>query len=394
MAALPQQVARHRVLLVQAAILLAAIPAVMRTARWWRTPQFAVPIIHGRSVTAPRFEEELLPEGTTPFVHAPSATELPNGDLIAVWYGGRNEMQSDVSIFASRYDRVAKTWSKPAVIITAAATASGIGAHVKSLGNPVIHASGDRLTLFYTAVVLGGWSGGTICMAQSADGFHWTPPRRIYGTPFFDISLLVKGRVVPYVDGSVALPYYQQLTRRWSGVMRITPDGTVVDNVRIDASYPLIQPWIVPGDFTHAVALMRWSSRQPGNVNIAWSSDGGRHWSAPQSSAVMHRDSAVAAVRLSDRSLFAVYNNTMQDRRDLAFVRSPDDGIHWSQPWSIERDREPEAWFTREYSYPFMLQTNDGMIHVFYTWRRLRIAHLSFNESWIFENAQLTGGVR
>lgn len=388
MAALPQQV---RAVIVQAAIVLAAVPAIMRSAEWSRTPRFAVPIAKGRSTAPPKFEEELLPRGSTPFVHAPSAAELPNGDLIAVWYGGTDEMQADVGIMSSRFDRETRSWSAPAFIETGISATAGIGAHVKSVGNPVVYATRDQVTLFFTAVVLGGWSGGTICVKQSTDGgTHWTPARRLYASPFFDIATLVKGRVVPYVDGSIALPYYHQLLRRWPGVLRIAPDGTVVDAIRIEAPWPLIQPWIVPTDFTHAIALMRWSSRIPGNVAMSRTDDAGRHWSAPERTAVMHRDSAVAAVRLSDGSLLAVYNNVPWDRRQLALVRSADD-VHWSRLWPIESDHAPDAWFAREYSYPFMLQTSDGMIHVFYTWRRLRIAHLAFNESWVFQNAQLMG---
>ena len=390
MAALPQQTVK--VLLVQAAILIAAVPVVMRSAHWSRTPNFAVPIAKGRNVSPPRFNEELLPDGGTPFVHAPSATETSNGDIIAVWYGGRNEMQADVAIYASRFDHESKSWSKPFVIEGAASASQGIGAHVKSLGNPVIYAAGERLTLFFTAVVLGGWSGGTICVKQSADGVHWSPARRLYGSPFFDVSLLSKGRVIPYVDGGILLPFYQQMFRRWSGMMRIAPDGSVVDITRIDASYPLIQPWVVPSDFTHAVALMRWSSRIAGSVNLSRTADGGRHWTRPEPSSLTNRDSAVAAVRLSDRSLLAAFNNMTRERRKLALARSVDDGVHWSPPWSVENDNEPVAWFAREYSYPFMMQTSDGTIHLFYTWRRLRIAHLSFNESWVVQNAELMRG--
>jgi hypothetical protein len=37
----------------------------------------------------------------------------------------------------------------------------------------------------------------------------------------------------------------------------------------------------------------------------------------------------------------------------------------------------------REYSYPWLIRDPTGQFHVFYTWNRVRIKHVSFNESWL-----------
>jgi len=36
-----------------------------------------------------------------------------------------------------------------------------------------------------------------------------------------------------------------------------------------------------------------------------------------------------------------------------------------------------------EFSYPFLLQTGDGRVHLVYTWKRKAIKHLAFNLLWL-----------
>ncbi len=111
--------------------------------------------------------------------------------------------------------------------------------------------------------------------------------------------------------------------------------------------------------------------------------DGGLRWSPVFGTNLVHRDAAVAAERLSDGSLIALYNNTAWDRRDLSIVRSTDGGRSWSKPHPFERDTSPDLSVRREYSYPYLYRSNDGRIHLLYTWQRTKIRHLVFNDTWI-----------
>ena len=48
------------------------------------------------------------------------------------------------------------------------------------------------------------------------------------------------------------------------------------------------------------------------------------------------------------------------------------DGDHWTPLRTLESD-------PGEYSYPAMIQSSDGMIHIAYTWRRQKIKHVELS---------------
>jgi predicted neuraminidase len=63
-----------------------------------------------------------------------------------------------------------------------------------------------------------------------------------------------------------------------------------------------------------------------------------------------------------------VYNHTTEGRSPLNVALSRD-GIAWSRVVVLESD-------PGEYSYPAVIQTADGLVHVTYTWKRERIKHV------------------
>ena len=73
-----------------------------------------------------------------------------------------------------------------------------------------------------------------------------------------------------------------------------------------------------------------------------------------------------------------VYNHTPLARSPLNIAISHDDGDTWSEPKTLEDG-------PREYSYPAVIQTSDGLIHTTYTWRRERIRHCVLTEDWLMD---------
>jgi predicted neuraminidase len=74
------------------------------------------------------------------------------------------------------------------------------------------------------------------------------------------------------------------------------------------------------------------------------------------------------AVTLSDGRFLLVYNNTPNSRSPLNVALS-DDGKTWRMALTLES--EPG-----EFSYPAVIQSHDGLVHVTYTWKRKRVRHV------------------
>jgi alpha-L-rhamnosidase len=83
------------------------------------------------------------------------------------------------------------------------------------------------------------------------------------------------------------------------------------------------------------------------------------------------------AVTLADGRQLVVYNPTTRGRTPLAVALSRD-GKRWTKVLTLED--EPG-----EYSYPAVIQTSDGLVHVTYTWRRQRVKHV------VIDPAKLAG---
>jgi predicted neuraminidase len=89
------------------------------------------------------------------------------------------------------------------------------------------------------------------------------------------------------------------------------------------------------------------------------------------------------ALRMPDASLLLVFNNTGMKRYLLSLARSTDEGNTWSVIHDFERENPARIVWASEFSYPFIIRTRDGLLHLVYTWHRLRIKHIIFNEAWV-----------
>jgi predicted neuraminidase len=79
-------------------------------------------------------------------------------------------------------------------------------------------------------------------------------------------------------------------------------------------------------------------------------------------------NSGIDAVGLQDGRIVLVYNHTERGRTPLNVAVSKDGSV-WNSFLVLEN--EPG-----EFSYPAVIQTSDGNIHVTYTWNRKRIKHV------------------
>lgn len=106
------------------------------------------------------------------------------------------------------------------------------------------------------------------------------------------------------------------------------------------------------------------------------SKDGGKTWSEAEESVLPNPNAGIAMCKLKNGHVLLIFNNTKKGRSPLNLVRSLDGGKTWEEPFVLESN-------PGEYSYPCIIQTSDGKIHMTYTYRRYTIKHVEMNENWL-----------
>lgn len=376
----------------------------------------------------PMFRSDFASVATDLFVHAASVTELDDGRLLTVWFGGSREGASDVNIYGAYFDPKTQRWGDNQVLASRRSTHRAAGRTIRKLGNPVVSQAPDgKLWLFYVSVSVGGWAGSAINASYSTDGgVSWTTPTRLITSPFANISTLVKAAPVYYRDGSMGLPIYHEFLGKFAELLRLDAEGRVLDKVRISHGKHSLQPVVVPSSENQAVAIMRYAGSAPKRALLSRTADGGRSWPEPHKSKQANPNSALTALRLDDGSLLGVMNDLDDGRHRLGLLRSVDDGESWQLLARLEGDEHydgaklPRTQYTPMiekdfldsggpasdarwqsysqrldkricdddlcrfvYDYPFLIRSRDGVFHLVYTWNKSFIKHLQFNQAWL-----------
>jgi len=305
--------------------------------------------------------EPIYTSAPFPSAHASTIVET-RGGLVAAWFGGTGEGRPDVGIWLSR--RTDGRWSAPEAVADGRAPD---GAR-QPCWNPVLfQPSKGPLLLFYkVGPSPREWWG--MMRTSDDEGRTWSAAER-----------LPDGILGPIRAKPVELPGGDLLAGSST-----EHDGWVVHMERRAATWsksgPLndprefaaIQPTILVHSATRLQILCR---SQQGVVTEAWSEDGGRTWSRMRATGLPNPSAGIDAVRLADGRFLLAYNPTARGRETLAVAVS-DDGRTW-RPGLVLEDSPGE------HSYPAMIQTRDGLVHVTYTWRRERIQHVAFRPDGI-----------
>mgnify|MGYP006285813761 FL=1 len=125
-------------------------------------------------------------------------------------------------------------------------------------------------------------------------------------------------------------------------------------------------------------------------IYTAWSEDDGKTWTELEPTGLPNNNSGLDAVTLKDGKHLLVYNHidrsTSDDRRNRLHVAISEDGMNWSAVTALEDDGDTD----NEYSYPAVIQANDGTVHITYTWRRELIRHVKLNPA-AMDAVRITG---
>ncbi len=322
-------------------------------------------------------------DSPTRSVHAPTLVELSDGTILSVWYGGEREGAHDVALYSSHLDKLSQSWSKPVVSLSRQQVADDLGVHIRKLGNAVLLAGENQhVWMFFVTVSIGGWSTSSISMVKSVDGGNnWGKVKRLVTSPFLNLSTLTKGRPFFYQDGTIGLPVYHELAGKFAELLRLDTDGEVKEKIRMTKGRHKIQPDIAIIGEEHMLAVLRDSSPERKLLQMT-SSNSGRTWSVPVETGFSNPDAAVSIAGNSEGVVLA-FNDSAEHRNPLAVAFSSDQGRSWKKIVDIEASELRDDNNKDEFSYPYIIQSRDGIYHLVYTWKREKVAYVSFNKAWI-----------
>jgi predicted neuraminidase len=419
--------------LVPGLILLAFTAAFYKATHFPAAAQFQTSVPAVATQASARFETHFASSKLFAQVHAASSIELKDGRIRAFWFSGSHEGAKDVAIHSAVFDPTKSEWSSEEVLITREQTQHALHRMVAKLGNPVVVRAADgSLRMFYVTVSVGGWAGSSITTMTSHDeGATWSEPRRLITSPFINISTLVKGAPFLYSDGTLGVPVYHEFISKFGEMLRVDQNGVVLDKARLAAGgQGTLQPVVLQQDAQTARVLMRYAGNGEHRVVAVTTRDAGQHWSVPEKLSLRNPDAALTGVTLPDGRMLAVLNEVEQGRDILSLMLSGDGGATWREVQRLEDQQAAsaqadEASFTKnvqtlipqseskasaqlaqyvestqhtvcnngrcryEFSYPYLIQTQQGELHLVYTWNRTFIKHVWFNREWLKQRLEI-----
>ncbi|MCA9185499.1 MAG: sialidase family protein [Pirellulaceae bacterium] len=309
--------------------------------------------------------EFIYDEAPFPECHASTIEQTTKGTLVTAWFGGTEERHPDVGIWVSRLSD--GKWSFPVEV------ANGVQADGQRFPtwNPVLFQpqDGPLMLFFKVGPSPREWWGEW--MVSSDDGVTWQHRARL---PNQGIGP-VKNKPVQLADGTIVAPSSTE-DNGWQIHVELTRDlgknWTKIGPLNGD-ELGAIQPTILLHGQNRLQMLSRDRNGQ-GNIWQCWSEDGGKSWGEITSLGLPNPNSGIDAVTLKDGRHLLVYNHTVRggpfpSGRDMLNVAVSRDGRSWEAALTLER-------VEGEFSYPAVIQSRDGMVHITYTWNRQRVRHV------------------
>lgn len=300
--------------------------------------------------------------------HASTVLPLPNGDVLAAWFGGSAEGKDDVRIYTAR--KTGGAWEKPMVISSAENLPHW---------NPVLHLRQDgTVRLFYKkGKPIADW---VTYYTDSLDGGRsWQKPQILVPGDTSGGRGPVKNKCITTRDGLLLAPASTEKHRQWRCFIDISADDgntwhrsayIVRPRSKVFGLAQMIQPTLWEDDDGVIHAFMR--SNQ-GAVYRSRSLDGGRTWKKAERTSLPNNNSGLDCVRSDDGRIWLVCNPVAEnwgERAPLELMVSEDNGETFHTALTLEERRSAED----EFSYPAITCFNNTL-HITYTHQRKQIAY-------------------
>lgn len=333
-------------------------------------------------------------------VHGSSLVVLPNGDFLVAWFQGSGERkEDDVRIMGARLKKGEQNWSAPFPMADTP--------HLPDC-NPVLFLNEKgKLFLVWIAVQANVWEQSILRFRTATDYlkagapvWNWQDnillkPDESFATEIeqkfkdlpesnagwagyaakYDDMILLASKDVPkrslgwmtrikpllMENGKIVLPLYSDGFNL--SLMAISEDHgeTWRPSLPVVGRGP-IQPAVVKKKNGNLIAYMRDSGDKPTRVHVSESSDGGESWTATTKSDIPNTASVELLV-LQDGKWAFLGNDIDDGRYQLNLRISDDEGKSWKWSSPIENDLNKKA----GYSYPSLVQTKDGLLHMTYS---------------------------
>lgn len=295
--------------------------------------------------------KEFIFDHLTPSCHASTLVALPDGTVVAAWFGGTHEKHDDVQIYVAR--RQNGVWDPPFRVSTLEDVPHW---------NPVLFDTGTELLLFYKrGKTIPHWQ--TMLCRSTDGGVHWSEPKLL--CPGDDGGRgPVKNKPIRLRDGAILAGSSIE-----QGPWRAFVDYSADNGATWEPSEPIplpspeveaIQPTLWQ-DETGVHLLMRSKNKR---IYRSDSPDG-IHWCEAYPLCIPHNNSGIDLAKLPN-SIVLCCNPVESGRTPLCLLTSPD-GMDFSTALTLEDG-------PGEYSYPAVIY--DGQkLRGTYTWRREKIVY-------------------
>ena len=301
--------------------------------------------------------------------HASTLVELKPGNLLAAWFGGSHEGAKDVVIWTSVFSD--GVWTSPTPV------ADGIVNDTLRYPtwNPVLFR--EKKGMLYLFYKVGPnpreWWG--MMKSSSDNGRTWSGATRLPD----GILGPIKNKPYQLSDGTILSPSSTETDTRWRAhIERSTDGGNSWTVIPIDtaSAFDVIQPSIIEFSDGRLQVLCR---SQQGYVMQASSTDKGRSWSKLSRTSLINPNAGTDAVTLQSGLQLIVYNPASPGKdwwngRGKLHVAVSSDGTSWRDVLVLENGTN------EEFSYPAVIQSADGRVHITYTYKRRNIKYVVLNQ--------------
>lgn len=307
----------------------------------------------------------------TPQCHASTIVETPSG-MVAAWFGGKHEKNKDVGIWISH--QVDGKWDRPVEV------ANGIkNSYTRyPCWNPVLFQpdKGPLLLFYKVGPSPREWWGEM--MSSEDHGITWSTSRRLGSSRLGYLIGPVKNKPIQLEDGTILCPSSTETIDKgkllWRVHFELTKDmgqsWEVIGPINDGSEFDAIQPSIL----TYKDGSMQILCRSMQDViSESWSRDGGSSWSPMAATTLPNPSAGTDALTLKDGRQLLVYNHSIRGKkspgRKILNVAMSADGKNWEAVLTLENEKG-------EYSYPAVIQTSDGLVHITYTYDRESVKHV------------------